>query len=197
MKTSGQIILYVSLNLPWTALQGPSFETWENKGTIASHRPSHPLISSTLLPFAFVHQKYTDAFKEDASQGNREVGEDRELSKLKPNSFFSPAKPETTLLRFPSSLVFCFLLSQMPQVSLRALLCLFVCVALGCRLVYKLGRGQTWSGPDVSSPGEAQCCRNALHTARTSEMSLVFLLLRDPVEQSLIVSILDWLHPFW
>lgn len=135
--------------------------------------------------------------REDASQGNREVGEDRVLSKLKPNSFFSPTKPETTLLRFLSSLFFCFLLSQMPQVSVRASLCLFMCVASGCHLVYKLGRAQTWSGPDASSPGEVQCCRNALYTARTSEMSLAFLPLCETVEQSLLVFILDWLHPFW
>jgi len=47
-------------------------------------------------------------------------------------------------------------------------------IASGCHLVYKLERVQTWSGSDASSPRKAQCCRKALYTFSTSEMSLTF-----------------------
>lgn len=104
-----------------------------------------------------------------ASWGNGEIGEGRVLTQLKSNPLFSLTKLENMFSRFPSSLIFCFLWSQ---ISVSA--SLYNCTASGCHIVYRLGRVQPRSGSPAGSPREAQCCRNALCASSTSGTALTF-----------------------
>lgn len=104
-----------------------------------------------------------------ASWGNGEIGEGRVLTQLKSDPLFSLTKLENMFSRFPSSLIFCFLWSQ---ISVSA--SLYNCTASGCHIVYKLGRVQPRSGSPAGSPREAQCCRNALCASSTSGTALTF-----------------------
>lgn len=110
--------------------------------------------------------------REKKSEREKRKGEKRSLrarvlATLKPNCFSSPSKLATKLSRFSSSLFFHFLFCQMPQISATAasdlffkiILCIYVCIACGCHLVYKLERGQAWSGSAAGSPRSTLCCR--------------------------------------
>lgn len=139
--------------------------------------------------------------KKPASRRTREVREEKVLSKLKPNCFSSPIKLKTKLSRFPSSLLFCFLLSQMPLISVKAasglVFFIFFIYVYCLRLSSCLQAGE---GSDLVRIW----CKFSKESALLQECTLHFqyiknvisiLPLHDPAEQSLLVFILG-LHPF-
>lgn len=81
-----------------------------------------------------------------------------------------------------------------------------MCIACGCHLVYKLERGQAWSGCAAGSPRSTLCCRKALYTLTTSNCHQHFLTLcsgreswpgsplRDPEGGFLSSPPLAWCH---
>lgn len=112
------------------------------------------------------------AFQGEAISEKRRKREKRETSEPGCSPHSSPTaslRPASLQQSFQdsSSLFFHFLLHQIPQISMTAasdlffkiIFYIYMCIFCGCHLVYKLERGQAWSGSAAGSPRSALCCR--------------------------------------
>lgn len=96
----------------------------------------------------------------------------RVLFTLKPNCFSLQQSFQDSLHHHPSTFYYTkcrrFPWQQHLTYFFFITLYIYVCIACGCHLVYKLQRGQAWSGSAAGSPRSTLCCRKALYTLSTS-----------------------------